>query len=89
LNLKVSQAPLAYIYNPCYSGSRDQEDRSSKPAWANSLRDPMSKYPTQEGAGGVAQVVEQLPSKHETLNFNPISTKRLKLHHYKLKFIVL
>jgi hypothetical protein len=49
----------------------------------------MSKYPTQEGAGGVAQVVEQLPSKHETLNFNPISTKRLKLHHYKLKFIVL
>jgi hypothetical protein len=29
--------------NPCYSGGRDQEDRSLKPAWANSSRDPILK----------------------------------------------
>jgi hypothetical protein len=29
--------------NPSYRGGRDQEDRSSKPAWANILRDPISK----------------------------------------------
>jgi hypothetical protein len=26
----------AHVRNPSYSGGRDQEDRSSKPAWANS-----------------------------------------------------
>jgi hypothetical protein len=26
-----------------YLGGRDQEDHSSKPAWANRLRDPISK----------------------------------------------
>jgi hypothetical protein len=29
------------------------------------------KYPTQNRAGGVAQVVEYLPSKHETVSLNP------------------
>jgi hypothetical protein len=28
--------PVAHAYNPSYSGGSDQEDRSSKPAWANS-----------------------------------------------------
>jgi hypothetical protein len=32
-------------YNPSYSGSRDQEDRGSKPAWTNSSQDPTSKKP--------------------------------------------
>jgi hypothetical protein len=27
----------AHAYNPSYSGDRNQEDHSSKPAWANSL----------------------------------------------------
>jgi hypothetical protein len=31
------QAPVAHTCNPSYSGGRDQEDRSSKPAQANSL----------------------------------------------------
>jgi hypothetical protein len=30
------QAPVAQAYNPSYSGGRDQEDHSSKPAQANS-----------------------------------------------------
>jgi hypothetical protein len=29
------QAPVAYTYNPSYSGGREQEDRGSKPAQAN------------------------------------------------------
>jgi hypothetical protein len=37
------QAPVAHTCNPSYSGGRDQEDRYSKPAWAKSLRDSISK----------------------------------------------
>jgi hypothetical protein len=29
-----SQALVAHACNPSYSGGKDQEDRSSKPAWA-------------------------------------------------------
>jgi hypothetical protein len=39
LNCPDSQPPVAYIYNPSYSGGRDQEDRASKPARANSSLD--------------------------------------------------
>jgi hypothetical protein len=28
----IGQAPVAYAYNPGYSGGRDQKDYSSKPA---------------------------------------------------------
>jgi hypothetical protein len=50
---------VAHTYNPSYSGSRDQEDRSSKPAQANSLQDPISKKKkkSQKRAEGVAQGV--------------------------------
>jgi hypothetical protein len=34
---------VAHICNSSYSGGRDQEDRGSKPAWANSSQDPISK----------------------------------------------
>jgi hypothetical protein len=48
--------PVAHAYNPSYSGGRHQEDRSLKPALANSLRDPILKNPiTKNWAGGVAQ----------------------------------
>jgi hypothetical protein len=36
-------APVAHTCNPSYSEGRDQEDRGSKPALANSLQDPISK----------------------------------------------
>jgi hypothetical protein len=49
---------VAHDCNPSYSGVSDQEDRGSKPAQANSLRDPISKKPiTKKRAGGVAQGV--------------------------------
>jgi hypothetical protein len=35
------QVPVAHGYNPSYSGSRDQENLSSKPAWANNSQDPI------------------------------------------------
>jgi hypothetical protein len=38
-----SLVPVAHACNPSYSGGRQQEDCSSKPAWANSLQDPISK----------------------------------------------
>jgi hypothetical protein len=38
-----SQAPVAHTCNPSYPGGRDQEDHGSKPARANSSRDPISK----------------------------------------------
>jgi hypothetical protein len=36
---------VAHAYYPSYSGGRDQEDLGLKPAWANSLQDPISKKP--------------------------------------------
>jgi hypothetical protein len=47
---------VAQACNPSYSGGRDQEDLSSKPAWANSWQDPISKNPiTKNWAGKVVQ----------------------------------
>jgi hypothetical protein len=31
------QMPVAHTYNLIFSGGRDQEDHSSKPAWTNSF----------------------------------------------------
>jgi hypothetical protein len=52
-----------------YSVGRDQEDHVSKPDWANSSRDPISKKKTHQKkkrAGGVAQGVgpEIKPQHH-------------------------
>jgi hypothetical protein len=66
---------LAHTCNPSYSGGRDQEDHSSKPAQVNNLWDSR-KYPTQNRAGGVDQVVECLPRKCEALSSHPSTTKK-------------
>jgi hypothetical protein len=41
--LTLKRAPVAHAWNPSYSGGKDQEDLSLKPAWGNSSRDPISK----------------------------------------------
>jgi hypothetical protein len=41
---------VAHAYNPSYLGGRDQEEQSSKPAWANSLPDPILKVPNPSQA---------------------------------------
>jgi hypothetical protein len=38
----VCWVPVAHACDLSYSGGRDQEDHGSKPAWANSSRDPIS-----------------------------------------------
>jgi hypothetical protein len=43
-----SWVPVAHACNPSYSGGTDQEDRGSKLAWANSLKDSTSKTPIIE-----------------------------------------
>jgi hypothetical protein len=54
----LNQVPAAHIYNPSYSGGRDQEDQSSKSAQENSLCETLShKKPLQRRAGQVAQDV--------------------------------
>jgi hypothetical protein len=50
--------------NPSYSGGRDQEDHSSKPAQANSSRDPISKNPSQKRAGGEFKPIPPKPHTH-------------------------
>jgi hypothetical protein len=55
MKIKPSQVPVAHACNPSYSVGRDQQDCGLKPAWANSLRDPISKKPNTKRAGGVAQ----------------------------------
>jgi hypothetical protein len=44
----LGQVLVAHACNPSYTGGRDQEDLGSKPAWANSLRDPIWKTPNQK-----------------------------------------
>jgi hypothetical protein len=46
---------VAHTYNPSYSGGRDQEDLSSKPAQANSSRDLSRKTLHKNRTGGVVQ----------------------------------
>jgi hypothetical protein len=49
---------VAHAYNPSYSGGRDQEDHSLKPAQANSSQNPILKIPNGiKKAGGIAQDV--------------------------------
>jgi hypothetical protein len=52
-----------------------------KPVWANSSQDPISKMLStkKKWTGGVAYVVEHLPSKHEALNSSPNTTKKNKI----------
>jgi hypothetical protein len=49
--------PVAHACNPSCSGGSNQEDRSLKPAQANSSQDPISKLPNTKSAGGVTQGV--------------------------------
>jgi hypothetical protein len=65
----LSQALIAQACNPSYSGDRDQEDHGSKPAQANSSRDPNSKIPNTQKKGLVEWLkVQALSSSLSTTN---------------------
>jgi hypothetical protein len=51
------QELVAYTCTLNYSGSRDQEVCSLKPAWENSSRDPAMENPSQKRVGGMSESV--------------------------------
>jgi hypothetical protein len=61
---------VTHTYNPSYSGGRGQADHGSKPAWINSLRDPILKIQNTKRAGGVVQGIgpEFKPWYHKKIN---------------------
>jgi hypothetical protein len=62
---------VTHTYNPSYSGGRDQENCTLKPAQVNISQDPVSKNRiTKNWAGGVAQ--------EEDPEFNPQYGKKTK-----------
>jgi hypothetical protein len=63
----ASRALVADASNPSYSGRRDQEDCSLKPAQANSSQDLISKIPYTKRAGRMAQGVDQAPPPKKSL----------------------
>jgi hypothetical protein len=73
--LKVRKGKLdadGSVYNPSYSGSRDQEDCGSKPARANSSKRPyLEKNPSQK-----IGLVEWL--KVKALSSSPVLPKKKK-----------
>jgi hypothetical protein len=63
--------PVAHACHPSYSGGRDQEDHSWKPARGNTSRDLILKKKNhKKRAGGVAQGVdpEVKPQYHKNKN---------------------
>jgi hypothetical protein len=72
-------AVVVHGCNPSYSGGRDQEDHSSKPAQI--VQESLSwKYPTQKRVGRVTQMIELLPNKCEALSSRvkmPVPKKRI------------
>jgi hypothetical protein len=58
-------ALVAHACNPSYSVGRDQEDHGSKPAQANSWRDPVTK----NWADGVAQGEGPESQYHKKKNY--------------------
>jgi hypothetical protein len=72
---KVIRAPMAHACSPSYFEGRDQEDCGSKPAWADSLPDSISKIATAKRTEGVAQAVKCLLCKYEALSSKPSPTE--------------
>jgi hypothetical protein len=88
---QTSQAPVAHACNPSYSGGRDQENRSLKPAQANSSWDPIMEIPnthtqthtdTHTKSWQECLKWKNLANVSEALSSNPSTTqKREKFGH--------
>jgi hypothetical protein len=71
----LSWALVAHDCNPSYSGGRDQEDCSSKPAWTNNSTRPYLKKPfTKIGLVGRLKVraMSSSPSTTQKKSFTAI-----------------
>jgi hypothetical protein len=74
----TSQAPHAHTCNSSYLGGWNWDDHAWRPAWANSLWDPISKITRAKWTGGVAWAVEYLFCKLKALSSNTSPTKKKK-----------
>jgi hypothetical protein len=75
---KRIKVPVAHTCNPSYSGGRDQKDRGSKPAWANSSVRPYLEKPfTKIGLGEWLKV--------KAVSSSPSTEKKKKKAHLKNK----
>jgi hypothetical protein len=82
-----SWAPVAHTCNPSFSGGRDQEVLSSKPAWANNSGDPISNT-TQNRAGVMDQVGKCCLASVRSWVQIPIPPKKKKWQNVLTMFIV-
>jgi hypothetical protein len=77
-----NKTPLARQLTPVILATQGQRSRGS---WFQARlgqivhETPSRKYPTEKRAGGVAQVVQCWPSKHEALNSNPTYQSCIKM----------
>jgi hypothetical protein len=76
---------VAQVCNPTYSKGKDQEDHSSRPTWANSLRDPILKIPNTKQGWGSDSSVQHLSSKREAMSSNPSNAKKIPQNFIKHK----
>jgi hypothetical protein len=84
----IRWVPVAHTYNPSCSGDWDQEDHGFRPAWANTLWDPISKITRVKWTGGEAQATERrlcenLFCKYEALSSN-LSPSKNKIYKCKI-----
>jgi hypothetical protein len=74
----LSWAPMAHVCDPSYLGGRDREDHGLRPAWANSLQDPISKITRAKWTRDLVQTIECLLCKCKALSSNPSPIKKTK-----------
>jgi hypothetical protein len=79
-NIFMNWALVAHVYNPCYSGGRDQEDLGLKPALANSSQDPILKKPNTKKGWWSGSSGKYLSRKCEVLSLNLSTTKNKQIN---------
>jgi hypothetical protein len=75
---------MAHASNLSYSGGRDQEDWSSKPDWANSLWDSISKIPNTAGHWCLTPVI--LATQEAEIRKLTQSTQHTEKYLYKKSY---
>jgi hypothetical protein len=69
---------VAHFCNPSYSGGKIRRIMVRSQPGQTVYETLFLKYPTQNRAKGVAQVLEQLCSKYDALSSNPSAAKKKK-----------
>jgi hypothetical protein len=88
--MRISPLPsmVVHVCNPGYVGGRDMRIMSSKPAKAFLSETLSQKQNKNQGAGGIAQIVQWLLSKHEALCLSPSTADKLLLGTYVYNYCI-